>query len=449
MDFCSRVNDFIVHHQLLKADGRYLVALSGGADSVALLRVLLQLGYRVEAVHCNFRLRGEESDRDEAFCRALCQRLDVKFHCVHFDTKAYAELHKVSIEMAARELRYHYFEQLRLDIQADGICVAHHQDDQSETILLNIVRGTGLKGLQGMHPRNGFIIRPLLNVTRQDILDYLSSLQQDYVTDSTNLIDEAQRNIIRLDVMPQLRRINPAVAQNIARMAEHVSEASAFIEQSADEALRTMKTADGGYNLTQLLRHPSVGLLMWQLLSPFGFNEQQIDEMGQNQRNGSQWMSKSHVATIDRQRLYIYNKEAWSQEPPEMRIPEAGTYVYGEDGIRFKLSKIAVDEHFALDKRAEVANLDAEKVTMPLTIRGLRSGDRFQPFGMRGTKLISDYLTDRKRSLMEKRRQLVVSDAMGRIVWLVGERVDGRVAITSSTCFVLRIEVSGLVSQTV
>lgn len=454
MSFSSKVNAFITRHQLLHADGRYIVALSGGPDSVALLRVLLALGYQVEAAHCNFRLRGKESDRDEQFCVQLCNQQDVTLHRVHFDTTAYAELHHVSIEMAARELRYRYFEQLRQDIHADDICVAHHEDDQAETILLNIIRGTGLRGLQGMQPRNGHIVRPLLSVTRQEVLSYLADLHHDFVTDSTNLVDDAQRNILRLDVLPHLRRINPAVVKNISRMAEHVAEAEAFVKQSAKEVLNTMKSGNQaldmmnsadqgveGYNLSRLRSHQSASLLLWQLLSTRGFNETQVEEILESGRSGSSWTSTAAVAFIDRDQLCLIDKVMWSRVLPEMRIPETGVYVYGDKGMKFRVTMQDVDASFKVDKRSTVACLDADKVTFPLTIRGVQAGDRFQPFGMQGTRLVSDYLTDRKRSLMDKRQQLVVTDATARILWLVGERVDGRAAVGAATSRVLYIEV--------
>ena len=182
----SKVERYVEKHKLLKPSELYLVALSGGADSVALLLLLKNAHFNVHAAHCNFRLRGEESDRDEAFCVELCQRLGVELHRAHFDTREYAELHKVSIEMAARELRYKWFEQLRQDIGAAGICVAHHRDDSVETVLLNLVRGTGLRGLTGIQPRNGNILRPLLCVSRAEIEVFLAEKGQKYVTDSTN-----------------------------------------------------------------------------------------------------------------------------------------------------------------------------------------------------------------------------------------------------------------------
>jgi tRNA(Ile)-lysidine synthase len=196
MNIEQRVQTFIHSHGLFTDDSALLVALSGGADSVVLLRLLLRLGYRCHAVHCNFHLRGEESLRDEHFVTELCQALGVPCEVVHFDTTSYAAQHKLSIEMAARELRYREFERIRHERSLDAIAVAHHQDDAVETLLLNLIRGAGINGLTGMKVRNGHVVRPLLSLTRQEIIDYLDRLGQPYVTDSTNLTDEYARNKI-------------------------------------------------------------------------------------------------------------------------------------------------------------------------------------------------------------------------------------------------------------
>ena len=196
----GKVSDFIGKHQLLSHEGLHLVALSGGPDSVALLLVLRELGYKIEAAHCNFHLRGEESDRDEEFVKSLCNKLDIPFHIIHFDTREYATLHQVSVEMAARDLRYGYFRQLCQDIGAASVCVAHHRDDAVETLLMNLLRGSGIHGLTGIRPKNGAIVRPLLCVSREEIEQYLHSIGQDYVTDSTNLVNDVMRNKIRLEV---------------------------------------------------------------------------------------------------------------------------------------------------------------------------------------------------------------------------------------------------------
>ena len=230
------VNRFIEEKSLFSQKDKILVALSGGADSVALLRVLLALGYTCEAAHCNFHLRGKESDRDENFVRGLCNELNILLHVVHFDTQTYATKHRISIEMAAREMRYEWFEKLRQECDASVIAVAHHRDDSVETFLLNLIRGTGINGLKGIAPLNGHIVRPLLNVNRQDILQYLEHLHQDYVTDSTNLQDEYMRNKIRLNILPMLGELNPSVSESIAETANRLAETSLVYNKEMAEA---------------------------------------------------------------------------------------------------------------------------------------------------------------------------------------------------------------------
>ena len=221
---------FISDNSLLSKEGKHIVALSGGADSVALLLLLKDLGYNVEAAHCNFHLRGDESNRDEMFCFNLCKDKQIPFHVIHFDTKLYANTHKVSIEMAARTLRYNYFKNLRQDINAESVCVAHHIEDSVETTLINLIRGTGLKGLSGISVKNGYVVRPLLCVTKQEIETYLASIGQDYVTDSTNFSDDVVRNKIRLNIIPMLKAINPSVISSIERTSSNLRDAGKLID---------------------------------------------------------------------------------------------------------------------------------------------------------------------------------------------------------------------------
>ena len=217
--FHRQVFSFIEDENLFSSSDNLLVALSGGADSVALLRVLLYLGYKCTAAHCNFHLRGEESNRDEEFCIALCRELDVELHVIHFDTVGYAKEQGISIEMAARELRYIWFEELCNECGYTHVAVAHHRDDSVETLLLNLVRGTGIAGLTGIRPVNGRVVRPMLNVSRADIVDYLRVLGQKFVTDSTNLQDEYVRNKIRHRLIPLMEELNPSVKEGLAATA--------------------------------------------------------------------------------------------------------------------------------------------------------------------------------------------------------------------------------------
>ncbi len=441
--FVSTVNDFIRSHKLLVGGGRYLVALSGGADSVALLLLLHRLHYQVEAVHCNFHLRGEESNRDEQFCRQLCDTHHIPFHLIHFDTQTYAELHKVSIEMAARELRYRYFEQLRQDIGADDICVAHHRDDQVETVLINLVRGTGLHGLTGMAPRRDHIVRPLLCVGRADIEDYLQAIGQSYVTDSTNLVDDVTRNKFRLDIIPHLRAINPAVTDSIAHTALRLAEAEKVFDHALREGADRVSSVSGTtirIDIRRLQAEPSPEYLLFFLLQSLDFSSSQVEQIYAHLASptGREWRSSTHQLVLDRGSVLV---EPITEFPRPVRMPEEGVYVVS-DGERMRLQRVVCDDDFHVVKDRSVACLDANLIAFPLTLRPVEKGDRFVPFGMKGSKLVSDYLTDHKFSLFAKRRQRVLTDARGQILWLVGERPDARCCITSTTtqCLMVSLE---------
>lgn len=407
----------------MSPDNKHLVALSGGADSVALLRLLLRLGYKVEAVHCNFQLRGDESQRDERFVRQLCQQLQVPLHLVHFDTHTYATLHKLSIEMAARELRYRYFDQLRADTGADAVCVAHHRNDSVETVLMNLLRGTGIHGMVGIRPRNGHIVRPLLCVSRSELEEYLADLGQDFVTDSTNLVADVVRNKIRLRLIPLLEELTPAAVENISTSAAHLAEAEKLYNAAVEERLADIADGDA-IDIRQLLSLPSPESILFELLRRYGFSSEQSTTIFHrlNAPTGRLFSSPTHDLLIDRGRLLI--EQHLSPLPP-LTIPEPGTYVLGDD----RRLHVQITDGIDMSRSPQRATLDADKVTFPLTLRPLVQGDRFIPFGMKGSRLVSDYLTDRKRTLFDKRRQLVLTNANGQIVWLIGERTDNRFRI--------------------
>ena len=420
----SKVKDYIKQHNLLNSNDLYIVALSGGADSVALLLFLDEMGYQVHAAHCNFHLRGAESDRDEAFCESLCLQKNIPFHRIHFDTLTYAETHHVSVEMAARELRYGYFEQLRKDIGASGICVAHHRDDSVETVLMNLIRGTGLRGLTGIQPRKGYILRPLLCVSRQEIEQYLQAKGQSYVTDSTNLVAEVQRNVVRLKVLPLLETINPAVADNIQRTAENLTEAQSVLDV-AIENIRNAKILE----YRELERFGSREYILYEWAKQYGFNGPQVKDLLTAETGSVFSSSMGYDLLVDRDSYLVEPK---LKPYKEVRIPEEGTYILDE------ITKIKVKKCPAyVSKNPSVATLDAQKVAFPLTVRRVEEGDRMQPYGMRGTKLLSDLMTDCKLSLFDKRRQLVVVDAQGVVIWAVGLRVSQQVAVTDHTSEVL------------
>ena len=453
----DRVRRFASVHELFVYGGKYIVALSGGADSVSLLFVLKhlehELGIGVEAAHCNFHLRGAESVRDEEFCKQLCERLSVPLHLIHFDTQAYADLHSVSIEMAARDLRYGYFENLRRDIEAQDICVAHHRDDSVETVLLNLVRGTGLRGLRGIQPRNGNIIRPLLSLSREDIVQYLGALGESYVTDSTNLHNDVKRNKIRLDVMPLLRELNPSVSQSIFESSLRVGEALKVFDEAMKRSIADVTATSPSHHLTispshhlvisveRLKQQPSPEYTLHEILSSYGFTSAQIEQIYGSLDTcsaGKIIASDSHELAFDRGSLLVQPRTNVADAARSMRIPETGTYVFS-DSLKIKVAAEDCGDDYVPSRAADCVCLDASDIKFPLTLRHIEQGDRFVPFGMNGMKLVSDYLTDRKKNVFEKRAQLVVTDAQQRIVWLVGERTDNRFRISKETSKALRL----------
>ena len=421
----EKVRNYIRQHHLLEEGARVLVGLSGGPDSVCLARILDSLGYGVVAVHCNFHLRGDESLRDEQFVVSLCQQMGWELHRVDFDTQTYARQQKISIEMAARELRYEHFRSLLHDTQAHVIAVGHHQDDNIETLLLNAVRGTGIRGLCGMQPRNNDVVRPLLCLTRQEILAHLADIQQDFVTDHTNLEDAYARNKVRLDVLPLLEHINPGAMKNLASTQENLAEVMKVYQQAMQQSLAECveQRANGEIyiHIAKLQSHPSPISILHETLSPLGFNKAQMEDMLHTlHESGKVFTAEGRRALVDRQHIIVeaahYPMPAIHQEVVDVQ-----------------------DLH--MQKYPSHAYLDADKLHGELTLRTPRTGDTFAPFGMGGKrKLLSDFLTDQKLTLFEKEHQPLLMDG-NEIVWVVGRRSSELYRVDEHTKRVLHISV--------
>ena len=411
----KKVAQYIAQERLLEAGGKVIVALSGGADSVALLLLLTELGYACEAAHCNFHLRGEEADRDEQFVRRLCEERHVALHVVHFDTTQHAANRHISIEMAARELRYQWFETLRQELGADAVAVAHHADDSVETFLLNLMRGTGINGLRGIRPRNGHIVRPLLCLTRDDILHYLDRQGQPYVTDSTNLQDEYTRNKIRLNLLPLMQEINPSVRRSILRTAAHLDEAATLYNIGIAEA-RERVLCPEGICIAALLKEAEPQALLHEILHPLGFNEAQTDDIFRSLdgQAGKAFESEGWLVVKDRDLLLMQDKQTMNRPP------------------RLEMTEVELTPDFIIPRDCLTACFDTSKLHHTLTLRLWQTGDTFVPFGMKGRKKVSDYLTDRKYSLLQKQRQWVLCCGED-IAWLVGERTDNRFRVDEHT----------------
>lgn len=420
-----RVQEYIRNGELIADNAGVLVGLSGGADSVALLRILVRLGYRCHAVHCNFHLRGEESDRDERFAVELCHSLNMPCKIVHFDTKGYANEKHISIEMAARELRYREFERIREAQGLDVIAVAHHQDDAVETLLLNLIRGAGIKGLTGMHAVNGHVVRPLLCITRDEVIDYLHQLKQPYVTDSTNLTDEYARNKVRLNLLPMMQQINPAAKDNILQAASNLADASILYNRVVAE--ESSRIVDGeeqpNISISALLDTDAPKTILFEILYPYGFNSAQVTDIFRSLSSeaGRIFHSEGYTVLRDRTHLLVRRKETLEDTDDTVyTLPEEGTLTLS-DGTTLVVHRITSDTDWQVPKSNNILCIDISRFAEPLTLRHPKEGDRFKPFGMKGNKLLSDFYTDIKLPRTEKSHQWLLCHG-DDILWSVGKR---------------------------
>ncbi len=422
-EFIHHVQAFIEAHALLNRSDSVLVALSGGADSVALLLALRQLGYTCQAAHCNFHLRGLESMRDECFVRELCQRLDVTLHVEDFDVVLYQRQHHASVEMACRALRYRWFDELLLQTHCQAIAVAHHHDDNLETMLLNLLRGTGIDGLAGMRPKRGHVVRPLLCVSRGDVEAYLADCHQPYVTDSTNLESHYARNRIRNIVLPAIEREFPDARRALTTTLRHLGGAALVFDQWKEQVI-AQTHAPGGFQLAPLLQQPALTqYLLHELLKDYGFSMAQCAQMEQCLRSRPSgkpvFRSKTHALTL------LDDSGAALIEP--LAAPTLGEQPIDE----FNTSNLDIDlsieyarEPFTpsmCDGRRRVAFSCELLQCKQLTVRPWARGDRMRPFGMTGRRLVSDILTNARYTREQKRAaRMLVAD--GQIIWAIGVR---------------------------
>lgn len=413
-----------------------LVALSGGADSVALLRLLLDDGQPVAAVHCNFHLRGEESDRDEQFCRALCERLGVTLHVEHFDTAAEARQSGESIEMAARRLRYALFDRLCEEHNYAVVVVAHHRDDNVETILLNIVRGTGLKGLTGIRYYRGNVVRPLLNVTHERLLNYLQKIGQDYIVDSTNADTHFKRNFVRHRVLPLLRELNPSFDTALMRLVDHVFDAKeVLLDVTSKEHKRAFTTVPHGVDVDLTELHYRASFRIFHDL--YGFTDDAVEHLidWQLLSERAVFESAEYTAVVRGKKLELTRRPT---PFAPITLPETGV-VSLPDGGCLRLTTMDRSSLVDIPRDLQRVALDADSLGTSLVYRAATSADRFIPFGMDRAQSVHSYLKARHVSAPRREWVHVIADELGP-VWLVGWRPSRRAAITDETRRVLLIE---------
>ena len=421
------VSKFIDEKSLCKSDNKLLVAISGGADSVALFLCLKELGYDVELAHCNFNLRGDESDNDEEFVKQLADKFEVRLHLKSFDTQKYADENKVSIQMAARDLRYKWFNELLVDNNLNYIAVGHHKNDDVETFFINLTRGSGLKGLLGIKTKNNNIIRPLLCVSRIEIEAYLSAVKQSFREDSSNKSVKYLRNKIRYELIPLLTEMNPSIQETISNEIEILEGVfQVFEEQIESKRKEILQNENGIFKLqiTDLQKLNPLNIYLYEFLNPYGFSEVNQIIKALNTQSGKQFFSKTYQLNIDREYILItkISKENVSYEILENQHKIITPFT-------MELSK-STDRKVA--KARVKAKLDFDKLKFPLVLRKWKKGDKFMPLGMQTFKKLSDFFIDNKYSLIAKQQQWILCSA-DDIIWIVGDRIDDRFKITTQT----------------
>ncbi|MDR2585769.1 MAG: tRNA lysidine(34) synthetase TilS [Prevotellaceae bacterium] len=411
----------------MKKEGSFLLAVSGGIDSMVMAHLFVGSPYKkIVILHCNFMLRGIDSDKDEALVRGWALEHQIPFFVKRFDTAGYAADKKISIEMAARFLRYQWFQELRQELGFDWIAVAHHANDHAETTLLNLIRGSGIRGVCGISSLQGNIVRPMLGFCREQIEAYAHKQKIPFREDVTNAQLDIPRNRIRHAVVPELAKINSGV---VARMREN----GIYLQQARDILLeltyikRELWCRQDGeallFDIELIKKDKHIAFWMFELLYPFGFETGGINQIVNllHGRTGQKVMSYSHILYKDRDYLALVPKD--TTLPPNFTVTQHESSGY----------KIIPNQ--------KIAALDADKLQLPLSIRLWKEGDRFIPLGMKGFKKVSDFLIDVKIPLWKKERQYVLCCGAD-IVWVEGQRIDDRYKVTAATKQVAEIKIS-------
>jgi len=416
---------FIKKEKLFNSKDKILLAVSGGVDSVVLSHLFSQAGFTYAMAHCNFKLRGNESDEDELFTKKFAEKLKVKCYCTSFETEKLSETEGISIQMAARNLRYKWLEKIRSENNYKYIALAHHQDDITETLFINLIRGTGISGLHGIAPKTGNIIRPLLFSSKNNILEFTRKHQIDFREDSSNASEKYIRNKIRHQVVPVLKEINPSLNSTIASNIEHFKFAENIylnhIKKIRKSIIKKQKNKIK-ISIKQTENLKNKVYYFYEFLKPYNFNLSTVNDIIKSLKKspGKVFVSSTHRLLKDRQYLIIEkNKKNTHKQfliDTNTRKIDTGSII-----LKFKIT----------DKKASVRNIkdpslavfDFDKLIFPLTLRKWEKGDCFIPFGMHHKKKLSDFFIDNKIPLFEKEKILVLCSA-GKIIWVVGHRIN-------------------------
>ena len=438
------LNAYVTHHSLFSATDKVLLAVSGGKDSVLMVHLFKAAGYNVGIAHCNFNLRAEESQRDETFVKMLATTLDVPFHVIHFQTSEYAIKYKMSTQMAARNLRYEWFEETRKKYGYHFIALAQHTDDAIETVLLNLTRGTGIAGLHGILPKRGALIRPLLFLTASEIEDLVNKNGIDYVEDSSNASTKYSRNKIRQQVIPVLKEINPSIEHTFVQNMHRFAETELVLQNYMallKKKLFDFRNGATHISVEELLTLNPMKLLTFELFREFGFTETTTGDLLQalNSQSGTSFYSRSHRILVDRKQLIITELRSDETHPLSFLHPGDSQVSFGSQTIMMQYSEIV---HFERDKMK--AFVDESKLIFPLMLRSRQEGDRFMPIGMKGFKKLSNFFIDEKVPLSQKNAVPLLINGNGEMIWIGGLRQDDRYKVTPTTKKVVIFELQNL-----
>ena len=431
-DLQSSFKNFISENHLLAPGSTVIAAVSGGVDSVVLLELLVTNGYLVEVAHVNFQLRGKEADDDEKFVAALAKKHGCPFHLKSFDTQNFAQENGLSIQMAARELRLEWFEQLAHERKAQAVALGTHLSDQTETMLINLVRGTGLAGLHGIPVHRKSLIRPLMFATREVILDFAQQRNIEFREDSSNASDKYWRNLIRHQAIPPLRTLRKDLEQSFDATAKRIRESEAIYREAVQARFKEVSHSKLGLihiSISALKQLENASTYLFEWLHPYGFNESDCSQIlsSLEHQPGKKFLSNSHTLYLDRKDLIL--EENTNGEVKELQIERSTTSTSEPFQLSFHLEHGSQRE---VQPNRNQAFLNADRLQFPLTLRPWKAGDRFVPLGMKRMKKVSDFLIDQKVPLVLKNRTLVLTSG-DEIAWLVGHRIDDRFKVDHTT----------------
>jgi tRNA(Ile)-lysidine synthase len=429
-------NSYVNKQQLFRKNSTLLLALSGGKDSMALCSLLQDAGHTFSVAHGNFTLRGKEADTDEAFVIDYCKKHKIAYFHTKFNTTTYAKKKGISIQMAARELRYTWFNELIKEHDFDYLLTAHHANDNIETFFINLLRGSGTNGLKAILPKQGKLVRPLLFATQEEINAYVKQNKIPFREDSSNREDKYLRNYLRLHIIPAFKKLNPSFEQTLTNEIEVLQQTNLILKKEVEKQRKKLLIKDGDslkISIDKLIKTTASKLILFELIKDFGFNSSQANDVynALQSQSGKTFTSDTHTLIKDRNSLIIKQKEE-ENNISEFLIKEGDTKINHPVKLKITFLKGNIN---AIPKKDFIPNkafLDADKITFPLILNKWKQGDKFMPLGMKGFKKLSDFFIAEKASLFDKQNQWIVR-CNNNIVWMVGKRIDDRFKVTTST----------------